>query len=193
VEIAAFVAAGCWAVYTFVYQTRIAPLFQPAHETASINAQRIGETASNYLERVTVTLRNDGNVDVDTAALATSVLGLEGGKDTVLHSHLVGAEALYRQIPLSSWTAVGGYGQLFAGAIDGPRGRHLIMRAGDVVPLERLFVVPRKYRVLAIQFQTVVDRYPINPPLPIRLGNDHGVVTLKSNDISISFDAFFPV
>src|SRR5215471_14034803 len=73
VEIAAFVAAGAWAIYTFVYQTRIAPLFLPPHEIVSMNAQRLGETPANYLERVDVTLRNDGNVDVDTAALTITV------------------------------------------------------------------------------------------------------------------------
>jgi hypothetical protein len=46
VEIAAFLAAGCWAVYTFVYQTRIASLFEPAHEVVTTSAQRIATTPS---------------------------------------------------------------------------------------------------------------------------------------------------
>jgi len=35
VEIAAFVAAAIWGIYTFVYQTRNAPMLQPAHEIIS--------------------------------------------------------------------------------------------------------------------------------------------------------------
>jgi hypothetical protein len=197
VEIAAFLAAGCWAVYTFIYQTRIAPLFVPSHEMASISAQRLSETPSNYLERVEVTIRNDGTVDVDTAALAIAVLGAEAGKDLKLRSKTATAETVYREIPASSWTAVGGYGMLFAGATAGHRGQHLILRPGDSVPLDRLVVVPRKYRVLAVQFQTIYDRYPISRLVDVKIQNREGVVTLKSKPTTggfgVNFDAYFAV
>lgn len=196
-EIAAFVAAGCWAVFTLVYQTRIASLFVPAHETASISAQRLSETSSNYLERVEVTMRNDGTIDVDTAALAISVLGIDAGKDLALHSSDRAAQAVYRAIPAASWTPVGGYGLLFAGAMDGNPGRHLILRPGDSAPLERLIVVPRKYRVLAVQFQTIFGRYPISRRVDVQVQNRAGMVRLKVNNTNdgfvVDFDAYFPV
>jgi hypothetical protein len=193
VEIAAFVAAGCWAVYTFAYQTRIAPLFQPAHEVVSIGAQRLGATALNYLERVDIAIRNDGNVDVDTAALAVGVFA-GNGESARLESRTTKTEAGYRMIPPSAWTPVGGYGSLLDGAVDGRRGEHYRLSPGDSVTIERVVVVPRRYRLLYVRFETFFDRFPIRPRVNIELANVGGAVLLKSESgVSIDTEAYFGV
>jgi hypothetical protein len=193
VEITAFIAAGAWAIYTFVYQTRIAPLFFPAHEIVSMSAQRVAETPANYLERVDVMLRNDGNVDVDSAAFALTVFGATAGKYLALHSSASKYASVYREIPSGSWTPLGAYGMLLDGAVDGRRGRHLIMRPGDSVPLEQLIVVPRRYRVLLAEVHTIFDRYPINPRIAVTLENKAGAVFLKGKGDSIDLEAYFGV
>lgn len=189
VEIAAFIAAGAWAIYTFVFQTRIAPLFLPPHENISFNTQRVAETPADYLERVEVTLRNDGNVDIDTAALAISVFGANPGKDLTLDSSATKNLMIYRQIPDNAWKPVGAFGMLLDGAVDG-RPRHLIMRPGDTVPFQQLVVVPRKYRVLQLKIHTIYARYPISPRLPAKLRNENGAVTLKSNGAAVDLEAY---
>jgi hypothetical protein len=193
VEIAAFVAAGCWAVYTFVYQTRIAPLFLPPHERIAIDARRLAETPSNYLERIEVTIYNDGKVDVDTAAVAISVYGAKRGSDLALQSRSAKDEIVSREIPLSSWTPVAGYGMLLDGATNGHPHEHFILRPGDNSSVMRLVVVPRTYNVLYLRFQTIFDRYPITPRIPVRLQNSNGAVTLVSSGVSIDTEAYFGV
>jgi hypothetical protein len=190
VEIAALIAAGAWAIYTFVFQTRIAPLFLPPHEIISMSAQRVAETPANYLERVEVNLRNDGDVDVDTAAFALTVFGSNAGKDLALDSSATKQLMIYRQVPVSAWTPVGAYGMLLDGAVDGRRGRHLIMRPGDSVPLQQLIVVPRKYRVLLLEIQTVYDRYPISPRITAQLQNENGELILKSKGLGVDLEAY---
>ncbi|MFY9663544.1 MAG: hypothetical protein WAL67_06745 [Candidatus Cybelea sp.] len=189
VEIAAFIAAGAWAIYTFVFQTRIAPLFLPPHENISMNTQRVAETPANYLERVEVTIRNDGDVDIDTAALVITVFGATAGKDLALDSSATKHTMAYRQMPDSAWTPVGAYGMLLNGAVGGAP-RHLIMRPGDTVPLQQLIVVPRKYRVLEVKIQTIYDRYPISQRVPARLYNENGAVILKSKGFGVDLEAY---
>jgi hypothetical protein len=192
VEIAAFIAAGAWAVYTFVYQTRIAPLFQPPHEIVAVTAQRLAITPANYLERVEATMRNDGNVDLDTAALAMTVYGAQAGENLVLHSSEDAAQSVSLEVPESAWTPVGAYGLLLDGAIGG-RKQHLVLRPGDSVPIQLLVVVPRKYDVLLVEFHTVFDRYPIRPRKAIRLVTHSGAISLKGEGGSIDMESYFGV
>jgi hypothetical protein len=193
VEIAAFVAAGCWAVYTFVYQTRIAPLFFPPHERIAIDARRVAETRSNYLERIEVTIYNDGNVDIDTAAVAMGLFGANPGADLALRSRSTTDEVATREIPLRSWTPVGGYGMLLDGAVNGHPHEHFLLRPGDNAPITRLFVVPRRYQALYLRFQTIFDRYPVRPRVKVTLQNTGGAITLNADAVSIDTEAYFGV
>jgi hypothetical protein len=193
VEIAALVAAGCWAVYTFVFQTRIAPLFVPPHEVVSLDAQRLAETPANYLERIEVTLHNDGYVDVDTAALAVAVFGARAGKELALSSTATQSEAAYRQVRKSAWTPLGGYGLLLAGAIAGHPHQHFILRPGDTATEQQLVVVPKAYSVLLVKLETIFDRYPITPRVDVHLQNTNGAISLKSKGISIGRESYFGV
>ena len=84
-----------------------------------MNTQRVAETPANYLERVEVTIRNDGDVDIDTAALVITVFGATAGKDLALDSSATKHTMAYRQMPDSAWTPVGAYGMLLNGAVDG--------------------------------------------------------------------------
>jgi hypothetical protein len=193
VEIAAFVAAGCWAVYTFVYQTRIAPLFLPPHEVATMNVVRIATTPSSYLERVEVTLRNDGQTDVDSAAIALTVYGAKAGSELALHSNAATARVGYREIPKTAWKPLGAQGMLLDGAVDGRRGQHFVLRPGDGIPFDQLVVVPRGYDVLLLEFQTIFDRFPIARRVAVTLQNKNGAVLLKAKNTSIVLESYFGV
>lgn len=75
VEIVAIVAAGIWALYTFVYEQRIKPL----GETPSFSVPTTMDQgpAVNGVAFLTIhkTLQNTGNVPIDLAAEAISVYG----------------------------------------------------------------------------------------------------------------------
>lgn len=193
VEILALLAAGCWAIYTFLYETKIAPLLLPPHELISLNVQRVAQLPTGYVERVDVTLHNDGLVDVDTAAFAEDVYAAS----FTAFSHLVspvGVNAMeYRYLPLRSWDVVQASGTLFDGAILGKRGIHSILHPGDSITLQSLAVVSRRYQVLRVSIQTTYDRYPIEPRIDVKLANKHGAVSLKADYVSTGFVEYFGV
>jgi hypothetical protein len=141
-----------------------------------------------------VTLHNDGNVDVDTAALTISVFGAKGPK-LALRSTVTPTEIDYRAIPESAWTTLASSGRLLDGAVGGHRREHILLRPGDSFPLPRLIVVPRGYDILWVHFSTVFGRYPIAPRIAVSLQQNarDGVVTLKSNSVTIDLSSYFGV
>jgi hypothetical protein len=67
------------------------------------------------------------------------------------------------------------------------------MRPGDSVPIEQLVVVPRTYRVLLVDLETIYDRFPVRQRIAVRLKNKAGAVSLKSTGDSIDLQAYFGV
>ncbi len=193
VEIFAFIAAGCWALYTFVYETKLAPGFLPAHEVISADVHRVAENPSNYFERVNITIENDGSVGVDTAGLAVTLWGLKPSSSAQVQSQTSAFDDLYRNSPPSAWRPLQSHGLLFDGAVTGKRGRHYILNPGDKTSFQELAIVPRNYRVLRVDIETVYGRYPINPRVDVRLLNQDGAISLRSSYISIAFATYFGV
>lgn len=160
VEILAFAAAGCWAIYTFVYQTQIAPAFIPAHEVFDISVQRLATTPSGTIQRVQLTVRNDGTVDVDSAALAVNVYGTAAPAVrwvTIATPNSVALHAANSDL----WGVLQSYGRLLDGAVDGQPHNHLLLRPGDSFNLPLLVAVPRDDHLLLVSVDTSYERYPI--------------------------------
>jgi hypothetical protein len=193
VEILAFLAAGCWALYTFIYQTKIAPSLLPPHEIVSVDVRRVAQLPSAYVERLNVTIHNDGSVDVDTIAFAENVYGVEGAALSNLHEVKSGPVVVYNDVPDESWKVVQSTALLFDGAVSGKRGMHITLRPGDSATLQYVVVVPRTYRVVRVAIQTMFDRYPIAPRIPVQLVREKNAVLLQADFISISYDSYFGV
>lgn len=192
VEIFAFLAAGCWAIYTFVYQTKIAPSFLPPHEIVSVDVQRVAQLPLDSVERLNVTIRNNGSVDVDTAALTMNVFGAKPLDFANLSSTVRPTGAEYRGVLEKSWKVLYSEGALMDGAISGRRHQHLILRPGDSVSLQSIALVPHGYRVLRVHFETIFDRYPISPRIDVTLVHKNDLIVLKGGG-EISFDSYFGV
>ncbi|HEX8806061.1 MAG TPA: hypothetical protein VF741_03885 [Candidatus Aquilonibacter sp.] len=192
VEILAFAAAGCWALYTFIYQTRIAPAFVPGHEVFALSMQQLASTRSGTIQRVQLTIRNDGTVDVDTAALAVNVQGtatpalrwvtIASPNSAVLHSP-----------NLDSWTVLQTYGRLLDGAAGGHS--HLLLRPGDAFDLQFLVTVPRADHLLVVTVDTSYGRYPIRShSVAVRLVRGaNGHVGLSGKADQTNFVQYFGV
>lgn len=192
VEILAFLAAGCWAIYTFVYQTKIAPSFLPPHEVVSVDVHRVAELPTDSAERVDLNIRNNGSIDVDTAALTINVSGAKSSDFANLTSTVGPSGAEYRGMPEKSWKALYSEGALMDGAISGRRRQHLILRPGDSVSLQFIALVPHGYRVLRVHFETIFARYPISPRMDLTLVHKNDEILLKGGG-EISFDSYFGV
>jgi hypothetical protein len=194
VEILAFAAAGAWAIYTFVYQTQIAPSFVPAHEVFTVSVQRLASTASGSIQRVTLTIRNDGTVDVDAIALALNVYaatapGLRWQTEVAPNSFTL-------HFPDSqSWGVVQAYGHLYGAATLGRPNNHMLLRPGDTTDLVFLTTVPREDHVLRVDVDTGYGRFPIGAKsFTLRLvRRANGSVALVGKYPAINFVEYFGV
>jgi hypothetical protein len=194
VEILAFAAAGAWAIYTFVYQTQIAPTFVPAHEVFAISIQRLASTPSGSIQRVQLTIRNDGTVDVDTAAVALNVYAAASPSIRWQTEAAPNSFTLHFPSP-KSWSVLQAYGRLLDGAIGGQRHNHIILRPGDSVDIPLLVTVPREDHVVLVEVDTTYYRYPIRSnSIAARLvRRPDGAVGLSGKYVEINFDQYFGV
>jgi hypothetical protein len=193
VEILAFAAAGCWAIYTFIYQTKIAPAYIPADEIFSISVRRLASTTSGSIQRVQLTIRNDGTVDVDTAALAINVYAAAVPS---LHWETVAApNSFVLHFPTQSWTVLQAFGRLLDGATGGQRDNHLLLRPGDSFDLPFLVAVPREDHLLRVDIDAAYFRSPIRAnSIPIRLvRRANGAAGLSGKFPQTNFSEYFGV
>ncbi|MCJ2035406.1 hypothetical protein [Methylobacterium sp. J-068] len=76
VQTLAIVAAGAWAVYTFIYEARIKPALEPPAVSVTTNLVRAGERGQHVAIRSTVTRRNVGQTGVRVLGLVYNVTGV---------------------------------------------------------------------------------------------------------------------
>jgi hypothetical protein len=201
VEIAAFLAAGIWGVYTFVYQTHIAPMFETGHEVVTGDVTRIGTTPTGYIERVNITILNDGPSPVDTAATAFNLYGLRD-------DHLSPAKIVNeKNITIAEeghepdhWTLIGSFGDLRASAITGDPDSHIILNPNDSAHIEFLAIAPRgRFTALRLLTDTLYVRYPFASKIPVGLkhypdGSFHIAYDQTSgNGFPVSAFWYFPI
>lgn len=150
-------------------------------------------TGSGTLERLQLTIRNNGTVDVDTAALVLNVFGSTASglrwKTTVspnaFNLHELKPESLHTLQSLA---------RLLDGAIEGKRGTHLVLRPGDSFDIPLLVTVPHDDRLLAVQVDTVYARYPIEPRIHAQLVRTaDGSVDLSTTSAKVDFSTYFGV
>jgi hypothetical protein len=194
VEIIAFAAAGLWAIYTFIYQTQIAPAFIPAHEVFAVSVQRLASTTSGSIQRVQLTIRNDGTVDVDTAALALNVYS--AATSSLRWQTSASPNSFELHFPnLQSWSVRQAFGHLFDGAVGGQRKNHILLRPGDSFDLEFPVAVPREDHLLRVEVDTSYYRYPIRTDsVAVRLvRRANGTVELSGKYYEVNFGKYFGV
>lgn len=76
VEVVAILAAGAWALYTFVYDQRIKPASEPPSVVLTGSLQRVGERGDKVQMQYHVTLRNTGQTRIYTIADGIVAVGL---------------------------------------------------------------------------------------------------------------------
>lgn len=204
VEILAFVAAGAWGVYVFVYQTNIAPLFAAAQEAISANLTPIATLPDARVDRVEVTLRNNGGVTVDNVAFVVNLYGLTDIGGLHPSTEKIG-NTLVRGISgvPNHWHLIGSYSELHSGAQGGPKGSHLILAPGGSVELSYTAVVPRgRYVAVKLSLSVEYMRYPNPRGIPLQLTRDRDgayelreVKGARGSDLGLGVnnDWYFPV
>src|SRR5919107_2022936 len=77
VQTLAIVLAGMWAVYTFVYEAKIAPGLAPPSVSVTSALERVGQRDGMVAIRSTVTRTNVGQAEVRVLGLTYNVVGVK--------------------------------------------------------------------------------------------------------------------
>src|SRR3712207_3555179 len=104
VQTLAIVLAGAWAVYTFVYEAKIAPGLAPPSVSVTSTLERVGQRGDLVAIRSTVTRTNVGQAEVRVLSLTYNVVGVG-----MRFGEAPAAGAMPEQLPRSSTIAQARY------------------------------------------------------------------------------------
>ncbi|MFC7478241.1 hypothetical protein ACFQS7_28125 [Dankookia sp. GCM10030260] len=174
VQTLAIVLAGVWAVYTFIYEAKIAPGLAPPSVSVTTKLERVGEKDGMLAIRSTVTRTNVGQTEVRVLGLTYNVVGVK-----VRFGKVPSAGAMAETLPKSNTVVQlryynepeGGevilrYGVLFEGATalpSEPSG----LNPGEAVSRDLIFYAdPAKFD--SIQFLVELAYAKMSePPVPL--------------------------
>jgi hypothetical protein len=171
VEIVAILAAGAWALYTFVYEQRIKPLSQrPAFATPTTIEQ--GPTINGAaILTIHKRLDNNGDVPIDIAASTLTVYGETLASHTELRidaSRTV--PSISDDVPRHITKVLYSVAKLRAGAVDGNP------NLGFLVPphssADEVFVVAvpvRTYPMIRMYRKDYITKAPIVHKVPVHI------------------------
>jgi len=170
VEIAAIVAAGVWALYTFVYEQRIKPLGEAPSFSVPTTIDQ-GPTV-NGVAFLTIhkTLQNTGNVPIDLAAEAISVYGERLSTRVAARSFNSGWQAEFRNdVARQRVALIYSKGRLRSGAIGG-NATDFVVPAHSSGDEAYLVAVPvRTYPVILVKRKDYIFRLPQAAKLAVRI------------------------
>ncbi|MFC0387344.1 hypothetical protein [Muricoccus vinaceus] len=171
VQTLAIVGAGAWAVYTFIYEARIAPGLAPPTVSVSTALERVGRRGDLVAIRSTVTRRNVGQTEVRVLGLTYNVVGVRvrfAGEGALPAPPSAGAVAQARDYVEEPGEVLLRQGILFEGAAGSP-GDPSGLNPGEAVSRDLIFYAdPSRYD--SIRFLVALSYAKMSaPPVPLVL------------------------
>lgn len=179
VQTIAIVAAGAWAVYTFIYQAKIAPAQEPPSLSVTSTVAEVGHKAGQVAIRSTVTRTNVGHTGVRLLALTYNVIGKKVkfadkiwlGQEPALelsHANLVTAARYYEE---PEQQVILRHGLLFKGAARVSGGMEVpesVLKPGESISRDMIFYANRdQFDFIRFQVQLTYAKES-DPPTPLR-------------------------
>lgn len=181
VQTLAIVGAGAWAVYTFIYEAKIAPGLAPSSVSVTSTLERVGQREDLVAVRSTVTRTNVGQTEVRVLGLTYNVLGVRmrfadpptaGTTPRNLSGLGSTAEAKYYD-EAESGEVLLRHGVLFEGATASPSGPSAL-NPGEAVSRDLIFYAdPTRFD--SIRFLVELSYAKMSePPVPLvfEIGRD---------------------
>lgn len=192
VEIAAILAAGLWALYTFVYVQEIKPL----SEAAAFSVPTIVDQGAtvNGVAFLTIhkRLENTGNVPIDIAAEALSVYGERIMQQTrrIRRTETSTSSKVLADVPRLPVALLFSMAKLRSGAVSGnPRSGFFTLPHSSADENFLVAVPVNAYPVILIVRKDYVAKAPISPKIDVRIVRTRiGAYDLKSNQLQGEYD-----
>lgn len=193
VEIVAIVAAGIWALYTFVYEQRIKPLAEAPSFSITTLVEQSATTNGVVFLTVRKRLENTGNVPIDVAAESLSVYGEQIAKRTWRESRTQSATRaqVNADVPRRRVALLFSIAKLRNGAVQGNQNIASYVPPHSFGEVVYLVAVPaRLYPVVLVSRKDYIAKAPIVPKIPVRIvRTPQGAYDLQSPQITGEYDA----
>jgi hypothetical protein len=192
VEIVAIIAAGIWALYTFVYEQRIKPLAEAPAFTVSTPVDQSPVRNGVVFLTIHKRIENTGNVPIDLAAEALSVYGErivprrrpEDRTETRIRAQVSGDVA---RKPAALLLSVA---KLRNGAVGGPKTAFYLPPHSSAEEVYLVAVPTRLYPLVLIARKDYVEKAPIIPKIPVSIFRTKmGAYDLRPSLISGEYDS----
>ncbi|HEY1429870.1 MAG TPA: hypothetical protein VGF18_09875 [Candidatus Tumulicola sp.] len=193
VEIVAILAAGVWALYTFVYEQRIKPLSEQAEFSVPTTVTQ-GPTVNGVVFlTIHKRLENTGNVAIDIAAEALNVYG-----EKIVRS---GARALRirtpytvevrADIPRKQVALLFSKVRLRSGAVGGNPKTSFYLPPHSSAEEDFVVAMPaHTYPAVLVSRVDFIRKAPIKPAIPVRIVRTKiGGYTLDSTSLDGEYDS----
>jgi len=192
VEVVAIIAAGLWALYTFVYEQRIKPLSEaPSFSLPTTIDQGAMVNGVAFLT-IHKRLQNNGNIPVDIAAEALTVYGeIMVNKSRRYKIIETPTNVTVRaDVPRLPAALLFSFAKLRSGAVAGNPKTDFFVPAHSSAEETFLVAVPvRAYPVIKIVRRDYVQKAPIRPKIDIRIiKTPLGGYDLRSNGLEGEYD-----
>jgi hypothetical protein len=193
VEIIAIVAAGLWALYTFVYEQRIKPLSEPPEFSVPTYVTQ-GPTVNGVVFlTVHKRLENTGNVPIDIAAEALSVYGerLAVSGRRLQQTKTPYSVEVSADIPRRSAALLFAKVNLRKGAVGGNPYSSFYLSPHSSAEEDFVIAVPaHTYPAVLVRRVDFIAKAPIKPAIPVRIVRARlGGYTLSSTPINGEYDS----
>lgn len=192
VEIVAILAAGIWALYTFVYEQRIKPLAEAASFSVSTPVDQ--SAARNGVVFLTIHKRlvNTGNVPIDIAAEALSVYGevmmTESRRE--VRSETKTRAQVSADVPRRPVALLFSMVKLRDGAVGGNPNTAFYLPPHSSGEEVFLVAVPaRRYPLVLIERKDYIKKAPIVPKIQVSIVKTRGAYDLQPTAINGEYDS----
>jgi len=191
VEIVAIVAAGLWALYTFVYEQRIKPLAEAPQFSVPISVDQGPTRDGVVFLTIHKRLENTGNVPIDIAAEALSVYGekVESGVRHVQKADTPTYAEIDADVPRTTEALLCSFAKLRNGAVGGPNINFFVPPHSSDEESFLVAVPAKTYSVIEIARKDFIGKAPITPKIPVRIEKTpSGAYTLQSSQLEGEYD-----
>ena len=192
----AIVAAGLWALYTFVYQETIKPALEEPTAQILTSIEHGGTDRTRDFAILVADVRNTGRVPIDVVAESYDLYGLQiADHRSVQTNNAPNRVAEAHTFAYTSNVLLSAYAQLRDGAIGGLADSHATLRPDEHLAFRWMVPFPRNvYQALTASITFIYARAPVEKKIAvaIRRGSD-GTVRLDSSILQVNQAAQLPL
>ena len=171
VEVVAIVAAGIWALYTFVYEQRIKPLGEAPSFSVPTSVEQGPTVGGVAFLTVHKGLQNTGNVPIDLAAETLNVYGerLAKRRGLIVVDKLPAQAEIQADVPRTPETLFFSTVKLRSAAIGGSKTDFVVPPHSSLEETYLVAVPAQAYPVVLVTRKDYVVKASTTDKLPIRV------------------------